>query len=170
VRIPIILSNPPGLGPIAAAFGVPFHAVPVRPDRKREAEGRQLELLAAAGCDFVVLARYMQILSAAFLEAYPMRIINIHYSFLPAFSGARAYHQAHDRGVKLIGATSHYVTEVLDEGPIIDQDVIRVTHRDSVEDLVRKGRDVERLVLARAVRAHAQDRVLVYAGRTMVFE
>jgi formyltetrahydrofolate deformylase len=170
VRIPVVLSNHPDLEPIAAGFGIPFQVVPVTPDTKRQAEQRQLELLHDTGCDFVVLARYMQVLSPAFLEDYPTRIINIHHGFLPAFSGARAYHQAHERGVKLIGATSHYVTEVVDEGPIIDQDVIRVSHRDAVDDLIRKGRDIERVVLARAVRAHAQDRVVVHAGRTVVFE
>ncbi len=170
VRIPIVISNHPDLQPIAAGFGVPFQVVPVHPDTKAAAEERQLELLRSAGCDFVVLARYMQVLSPRFLEAYPELIINIHHGFLPAFSGARAYHQAHERGVKLIGATSHYVTEVVDEGPIIDQDVIRVSHRDSVQDLIRKGRDIERVVLARAVRAHAQGRVVVHAGRTVVFE
>ncbi len=170
VRIPIVISNHPDLQPIAAGFGVPFQVVPVHPDTKAAAEERQLELLRSAGCDFVVLARYMQVLSPRFLEAYPELIINIHNGFLPAFSGARAYHQAHERGVKLIGATSHYVTEVVDEGPIIDQDVIRVSHRDSVQDLIRKGRDIERVVLARAVRAHAQGRVVVHAGRTVVFE
>jgi formyltetrahydrofolate deformylase len=170
VRIPIVISNHPDLEPIATSFGIPFTAIPVRPNGRAEAEQRQLDTLARAGCDFVVLARYMQILGPAFLAAYPLRIINIHHSFLPAFSGARAYHQAHARGVKLIGATSHYVTEELDEGPIIAQDVIRVSHRDSVEDLARQGRDIERLVLARAVRAHAQDRVMVHAGRTVVFD
>jgi formyltetrahydrofolate deformylase len=170
VRIPIIISNHPDLQPIAAGFGIPFQVVPVRPDAKAAAEERQLELLGSVGCDFVVLARYMQVLSPRFLEAYADKTINIHHGFLPAFSGARAYHQAHERGVKLIGATSHYVTEVVDEGPIIDQDVIRVSHRDSIQDLIRKGRDIERVVLARAVRAHAQDRVVVHAGRTVVFE
>jgi formyltetrahydrofolate deformylase len=170
VRIPIIISNHPDLQPIAAGFGIPFQVVPVRPDAKAAAEERQLELLGSVGCDFVVLARYMQVLSPRFLDAYADKTINIHHGFLPAFSGARAYHQAHVRGVKLIGATSHYVTEVVDEGPIIDQDVIRVSHRDSIQDLIRKGRDIERVVLARAVRAHAQDRVVVHAGRTVVFE
>ncbi len=170
VRIPIVISNHPDLQPIAAGFGIPFQVVPVRPDSKEKAEEAQLELLRSAGCEFIVLARYMQVLSPSFLEAYPETIINIHHGFLPAFSGARAHHQAHVRGVKLIGATSHYVTEIVDEGPIIDQDVIRVSHRDSIQDLIRKGRDIERVVLARAVRAHAQDRVVVHAGRTVVFE
>jgi formyltetrahydrofolate deformylase len=170
VRIPIIVSNHPDLEPIAAGFGIPFEVVPVTPATKLAAERRQIDLLREAGCDFVVLARYMQVLTPAFLDAYPTAIINIHHGFLPAFSGARAYHQAHERGVKLIGATSHYVTEIVDEGPIIDQDVIRVSHRDAVQDLIRKGRDIERTVLARAVRAHAQDRVVVHDGRTVVFE
>jgi formyltetrahydrofolate deformylase len=170
VRIPIIVSNHPDLEPIASGFGLPFAVVPVTPASKLEAERAQIDLLKKGGCDFVVLARYMQVLSPAFLAAYPAAIINIHHGFLPAFSGARAYHQAHQRGVKLIGATSHYVTEIVDEGPIIDQDVIRVSHRDAVADLIRKGRDIERIVLARAVRAHAQDRVAVHAGRTVVFE
>jgi formyltetrahydrofolate deformylase len=170
VRIPIILSNHPDLETIASAFGIPYYVVPVTRENKEAAEDRQLELLAGAGCDFVVLARYMQILSARFIERAGVPIINIHHGFLPAFAGGRAYHQAYDRGVKLIGATSHYVTEVVDEGPIIDQDVIRVSHRDSTDDLIRKGRDIERVVLARAVRAHAQDRVIVHANRTVVFE
>jgi formyltetrahydrofolate deformylase len=170
VRIPLIVSNHADLQPVAAGFGIPFQVVPVTPATKLVDERRQIDLLRAAGCDFVVLARYMQVLTPAFLEAFPAAIINIHHGFLPAFSGARAYHQAHERGVKLIGATSHYVTEVVDEGPIIDQDVIRVSHRDGVQDLIRKGRDIERVVLARAVRAHAQDRVVVHGGRTVVFE
>jgi formyltetrahydrofolate deformylase len=170
VRIPLIVSNHADLQPVAAGFGIPFQVVPVTPATKLEAERRQIDLLREAGCDFVVLARYMQVLTPAFLEAFPTAIINIHHGFLPAFSGARAYHQAHERGVKLIGATSHYVTEVVDEGPIIDQDVIRVSHRDAVDDLIRKGRDIERIVLARAVRAHAQDRVVVHGARTVVFE
>jgi len=170
VSIPIILSNHPDLGSISAAFGIPFQVVPVTARTKDVAERRELDLLTEAGCDFIVLARYMQILSPRFLQTCGVPIINIHHGFLPAFSGARAYHQAYQKGVKLIGATSHYVTEVVDEGPIIDQDVIRVSHRDSPEDLIRKGRDIERVVLARAVRAHAQDRVIVHANRTVVFE
>jgi formyltetrahydrofolate deformylase len=170
VQIPLIVSNHPDLESVAAAFGIEHHTVPVTRENKAGAERRQIDLLAGAGCEFVVLARYMQVLSKDFLSALQAPIINIHHGFLPAFSGARAYHQAHERGVKLIGATSHYVTEIVDEGPIIDQDVIRVSHRDSVEDLIRKGRDVERVVLARAVRAHAQDRVIVHGRRTVVFE
>jgi formyltetrahydrofolate deformylase len=170
VRIPIIVSNHPDLEDISQAFGIPYYVVPITRENRQAAEARQLELLAGAGCDFIVLARYMQILSARFIEEARVPLINIHHGFLPAFSGAKAYHQAYDRGVKLIGATSHYVTEIVDEGPIIDQDVIRVSHRDSTDDLIRKGRDIERVVLARAVRAHAQERVIVHANRTVVFE
>jgi formyltetrahydrofolate deformylase len=169
-NIPIIISNHPDLQALGAAFDIPFHVIPVTPQSKFEAEAQAVELIRIAGCDFVVLARYMQILSPVFLDAFPMQIINIHHGFLPAFAGARPYHQAGERGVKLIGATSHYATEVLDDGPIIDQDVIRVSHRDSVADLIRKGRDIERVVLARAVRAHAEDRVIVHGRRTVVFE
>jgi formyltetrahydrofolate deformylase len=133
-------------------------------------EREQLALLRAEKIDLVVLARYMQTLSAEFIAEFPEQIINIHHSFLPAFVGGRPYHQAHERGVKLIGATAHYATTVLDEGPILEQDVVRCTHRDSVEDLVRKGRDLEKVVLARAVRAHLDDRVLAYANKTVVFE
>lgn len=170
VRIPLIISNHPQLAPVAAAFGVPFEVVPVPQQDKAAAEARNVELLRQAGCDFVVLARYMQILGPPFLAAFPMAVINIHHGFVPAFTGARPYHQALERGVKLIGATSHYATEMLDDGPIIDQDFIRVTHRDSVEDLIRKGRDIERVVLARAVHAHAEDRIVVHGRRTVVFD
>ena len=170
VRIPIVLGNHPDLEPAAAAFGVPFLTIPITPQNRERAEAQQLSALGEAGCDFVVLARYMQILSPFFLDAYSGAVINIHHGFLPAFAGARPYHQAHARGVKLIGATSHYATEVLDDGPIIDQDVIRVTHRDTPADLTRKGRDIERTVLARAVRAHAEDRVVVHGRRTVVFD
>ena len=170
VDIPIIISNHPDLESLGSAFDIPFHVVPVRSETKPQAEAHAVELIRQAGCDFVVLARYMQILSPYFLEAFPLRIINIHHGFLPAFAGARPYHQAGERGVKLIGATSHYATEVLDDGPIIDQDVIRVSHRDSVADLIRKGRDIERVVLARAVRAHAEDRIIVHGRRTVVFD
>ncbi|MEA2639063.1 MAG: formyltetrahydrofolate deformylase [Chloroflexota bacterium] len=170
VRIPVIVGNHPALQPVAASFGVPFVTVPVAAQHKSESEARQLYALGEAGCDFVVLARYMQILTPYFLDAFPMAVINIHHGFLPAFAGARPYHQAHERGVKLIGATSHYATEVLDDGPIIEQDVIRVTHRDTPADLTRKGRDIERVVLARAVRAHAEDRVVVNGRRTVVFD
>jgi formyltetrahydrofolate deformylase len=168
--IGLVVSNHETLGPVAAQFGLPFHVFEVTKDTKREAERRQLELLAAERIDLVVLARYMQILSGDFVARFPGEIINIHHSFLPAFVGGKPYHQAAERGVKLIGATAHYATTDLDEGPIIEQDVIRTSHRDAVEDLVRKGRDVERAVLARAVRWHLEDRILVYGNRTVVFE
>jgi formyltetrahydrofolate deformylase len=169
VEVPLIISNHPDTKPVADFFCVPFHHVPVTPDTKVEATEAMLALLEAAQVDFVVMARYMQILSPAFLAHYPNRVINIHHSFLPAFIGGRPYHQAYERGVKLIGATSHYATEDLDEGPIIDQDVVRVDHRDGVDDLVRKGRDIERLVLARGVRLHVEHRVIVDGRRTIVF-
>jgi formyltetrahydrofolate deformylase len=165
-----VVSNHPDLRPVADQFGVPFHVFPISRQTKAAQEERELELLEAERVDLVVLARYMQILSGAFIERYPSRIINIHHSFLPAFQGGRPYHQAAERGVKLIGATAHYATTDLDEGPIIEQDVIRASHRDSLEDLVRKGRDVERAVLARAVRWHLEDRILVYGNKTVVFE
>lgn len=165
-----IVSNHPDSQPIADFYRVPFYLVPVSKENKPSAERQILALLERQAADFVVLARYMQILSCDFVRAYPQRIINIHHSFLPAFIGAKPYHQAFQRGVKLIGATSHYVTEVLDDGPIIEQDVVRVSHRDSVEDLVQKGRDLEKLVLSRAVRWHLEDRILLYGTKTVVFE
>ena len=168
--IPMIVSNHEKLRPVAEQFGIPYFVTPVTPETKTEAEARQLELIDEHAIDLVVMARYMQILSAHFIDQLPARIINIHHSFLPAFQGGRPYHQAYDRGVKLIGATAHYATTDLDEGPIIDQDVMRVSHRDDVADLVRKGRDVERNVLARAVRAHLEHRVLVYDNKTVVFD
>ena len=168
-EIPLIVSNHPRLAPVAAQFAIPFEVVPVTATTKVGAEGRERALLAEVGADVIVLARYMQVLSADFIADWPNRIINIHHSFLPAFQGARPYHQAHERGAKLTGATAHYVTTDLDDGPIIDQDVIRSSHRDTVEDLVRKGRDVERTVLARAVRWHLEDRILVHGNRTVVF-
>jgi len=168
--IPLVVSNHPDLEGVAAHYGVPFRVFPIRPESKAEQERRELELLGAEAIDLVVLARYMQVLSVDFIERYAGRIINIHHSFLPAFMGGRPYHQAAERGVKLIGATAHYATTDLDEGPIIEQDVIRTSHRDQVEDLVRKGRDVERAVLARAVRWHLEDRILVYGNKTVVFE
>ena len=168
-EIPLVISNHPNLGRVAAQFGIRFEVIPVTSAGKAEAEARQRALLAEVRADVVVLARYMQVLSPDFMGAWPNRIINIHHSFLPAFQGARPYHQAHERGAKLTGATAHYVTTDLDDGPIIDQDVIRSSHRDTVEDLVRKGRDVERTVLARAVRWHLEDRILVHANRTVVF-
>lgn len=167
-EIAMVVSNHPDLRPVAESRGIPFYHVPVQPEAREEAEARQLSLLAGK-VDLVVLARYMQILSPRFVGAYRNRIINIHHSFLPAFVGRRPYQQAYDRGVKLIGATAHYVTEELDAGPIIEQDVERVDHRDEVEDLRRIGRHVERVVLARAVRWHLEDRVLVHGNRTIVF-
>ena len=168
-EIPLIISNHPEARPIAEFHKIPYELVPVRNDNKDEAETRIHALIAEHRPDFMVLARYMQILSNEFVSRYPQQIINIHHSFLPAFVGARPYHQAFERGVKLIGATSHYVTEQLDDGPIIEQDVVRVSHRDSVEDLIRKGRDLEKIVLSRAVRAHVENRVLVYGNKTVVF-
>jgi formyltetrahydrofolate deformylase len=168
-EIVVVVSNHETVAPIAEHFGVPFQHVPVGPEGKEHAEDRQRRLLLDLGIDLVVLARYMQILSPAFVAERPGRIINIHHSFLPAFVGAKPYHQAKQRGVKVIGATAHYVTEELDQGPIIDQDVCRVSHRDSVEDLVQKGRELERQVLTRAVRLHLDQRVLIWGNRTIVF-
>jgi len=167
--IPLIVSNHPDLEPIARQFGIDFRVFPITKDNKQEQEEQEVAFLRERRIDLVVLARYMQILTGTFISAFPSRIINIHHSFLPAFIGGKPYHQAYNRGVKLIGATAHYATENLDEGPIIEQDVIRTSHRDSIEDLVRKGRDVERTVLARAVRWHLDDRVLVYGNKTVVF-
>jgi formyltetrahydrofolate deformylase len=167
--IPLIISNHADNRDLAEFYKIPYAIVPVTKDNKREAEARIQALMDEHKPDFVVLARYMQILSNEFVNRYPQRIINIHHSFLPAFVGARPYHQAFERGVKLIGATSHYVTEVLDDGPIIEQDVVRVSHRDTVEDLIRKGRDLEKVVLSRAVRWHVENRVLVYGNKTVVF-
>jgi formyltetrahydrofolate deformylase len=167
--IPIVISNHPDNKPIADFYQVPFTVVPVPKDNKREAEQKIFRLLHQQQPDFIVLARYMQILPAEFLAAYPQRIINIHHSFLPAFVGAKPYHQAFVRGVKLIGATSHYVTEVLDDGPIIEQDVVRISHRDSLDDLLQKGRDLEKVVLSRGVRWHIENRILVYGNKTVVF-
>ena len=167
--IPVVISNHPDLAPVAAHFGVPFRVVPITPATRAEHDAAVIALLDELDIDLIVLARYMQLISPTLVERYDTRMINIHHSFLPAFIGAKPYHQAHERGVKLIGATAHYVTDVLDEGPIIEQDVIRATHRDTVDDLVRKGRDVERAVLGRAVRWHLEDRVLRYGNRTVVF-
>ena len=169
VEIPVIVSNHDDMRPVAERLGIEYHRIEITKDNKLEQEQRQLELLTAHDIDFVVLARYMQILSEQFIEAYPQRIINIHHSFLPAFPGARPYHSAYKRGVKVIGATSHYVTTELDAGPIIEQDVCRVSHKDAVEDMVRKGRDLEKIVLARAVWNHLHRNVLVYDNRTVVF-
>jgi len=168
-EIPLIVSNHPDNQAIADFYKIPYQIVIVTKDNKTQAETQIHNLIAEHNPDFMVLARYMQILSNDFVNRYPQRIINIHHSFLPAFVGARPYHQAFERGVKLIGATSHYVTEVLDDGPIIEQDVVRVSHRDTVEDLIRKGRDLEKVVLSRAVRSHVENRVLVYGNKTVVF-
>lgn len=169
-EIPLIVSNHGEVESLAAFYGIAFEHVPVTAATRAEAEARQLELLARHGVDVVVLARYMQILSPAFVARYPSAIINVHHSFLPAFIGARPYHAAHARGVKLIGATSHYVTEALDDGPIIEQDVARISHRDQVEDLIARGRDLERIVLSRAVRWHLDRRILCYGNKTVVFD
>lgn len=169
-EIPLIISNHPGACELAAFYGVHFELTPVTPETKRECESHQLDLLAQHGIDLIVLARYMQVLSPNFIARYPLRIINVHHSFLPAFSGARPYHAAYQRGVKLIGATSHYATDVLDDGPIIEQDVTRISHRDQVEDLIQKGRDLERVVLSRAVRWHLEHRVVCFGNKTVVFD
>jgi len=169
-EIPLVISNHPDNKPITEFYRIPYQTVPVTKENKREAEARILGLLKQHDPDFIVLARYMQILSNEFVNQYPHRIINIHHSFLPAFIGAKPYHQAFQRGVKLIGATSHYVTEVLDDGPIIEQDVVRISHRDSLEDLLQKGRDLEKVVLSRGVRWHIENRVLLYGNKTVVFD
>ncbi|MEP0869865.1 formyltetrahydrofolate deformylase [Trichocoleus desertorum AS-A10] len=168
-KIPLIISNHPDLGAIAKQFGIDYHHIPINKENKAEQEAKQLALLQQYRIDLVVLAKYMQVLSADFIANFP-QVINIHHSFLPAFAGANPYQRAYKRGVKIIGATSHYVTEDLDAGPIIEQDVVRVSHRDDVGDLIRKGKDLERVVLARAVRLHLENRVLVYSNRTVVFE
>jgi formyltetrahydrofolate deformylase len=167
--IPLIISNHPDNQAIADFYQIPYAIVAVTKDNKSQAEAKIQTLIDDQRSDFVVLARYMQILSNKFVNRYAQRIINIHHSFLPAFVGARPYHQAFERGVKLIGATSHYVTELLDDGPIIEQDVVRVSHRDTVEDLIRKGRDLEKVVLSRAVRWQVENRVLLYGNKTVVF-
>ncbi|MET0410738.1 MAG: formyltetrahydrofolate deformylase [Polyangiaceae bacterium] len=169
-EVPLVISNRRDLAPIAEQFDIPFHLFEIDAANKLEQEQRELALLDQHGVELIVLARYMQVLSASFVARFPRRIINIHHSFLPAFIGGKPYHQAAQRGVKLIGATAHYVTDSLDEGPIIEQDVIRATHKDSIPDLIRKGRDVERSVLGRAVRWHLEHRVLVHENRTVVFE
>jgi formyltetrahydrofolate deformylase len=169
-EIALVVSNHETLKPAAVQFGIPFYCFPITPDTKAQQERREAELLREQGIDLVVLARYMQVLSADLVSQFQFRVINIHHSFLPAFVGGKPYHQAHARGVKVIGATAHYVTADLDEGPIIEQDTVRASHRDSVDDLVRKGRDVERAVLGRAVRWHLERRVLVWGNRTVVFE
>lgn len=169
-EIPLVISNHRDTEKLVQFYGVDFHHIPVSKDNKAEAEAAQFKLFDEYKIDLIVLARYMQILSPDFVTRYPQRIINIHHSFLPAFIGARPYHRAFERGVKLIGATSHYVTEVLDEGPIIEQDIERISHRDQVEDLIQKGRDLERVVLSKAVRWHIENRILLYANKTVIFD
>jgi formyltetrahydrofolate deformylase len=169
-EIPLIVSNHPDVQPLADFYRVPLHVIPMSKENKPEAERAQLDLLAPQNIDLIVLARYMQVLSPEFIRHYPNRIINIHHSFLPAFIGGRPHQQAFQRGVKLIGATSHYVTEVLDDGPIIEQDVVRISHRDLVDDLIQKGRDLEKVVLSRAVRWHIENRVLLYGNKTVIFD
>lgn len=169
VEIALVLSNHDDHRGLVERHGIPFHHIPVAGADKAEAEAQQIALLKKANVDFVVLARYMQILSPAFVQAFPMQILNIHHSFLPAFAGANPYRAAHDRGVKIVGATAHFVTEKLDEGPIIEQDVIRVSHKQGVDDLVRLGRDLEKIVLSRAIYWQLHHRLLVYKNRTVVF-
>ncbi len=170
VDIPIIISNHSDLQHVAERLGIDFHCVSITKENKKQQEQKQKELLTQHKIDFIVLARYMQVLSDDFVKDYPQQVINIHHSFLPAFPGGRPYHSAYERGVKIIGATSHYVTAELDAGPIIEQDVVHVSHKDSVEDMVRIGRDLEKIVLARAVRHHVHHDLLVYENRTVVFE
>jgi formyltetrahydrofolate deformylase len=169
-EIALVVSNHPDLRDAVKPFGIPFHTFPITAATKRDQEKEEIELLTRERVDLIVLARYMQVLSGEFLAHYAKRVINIHHSFLPAFVGSRPYHQAYERGVKLIGATSHYVTEQLDDGPIIEQDTVRISHRDSVEDLIRKGRDLEKVVLARAVRLHLESRILCYGRKTAIFD
>ncbi|MGH7884862.1 MAG: formyltetrahydrofolate deformylase [Thermodesulfobacteriota bacterium] len=169
VEIPLIISNHPDLGYIAKAFDIDYYVFQNVKKNKLSIEAKQLKLLKKHSIDFVVLARYMQILNDSFVSNYPNKIINIHHSFLPAFPGAKPYHSAFERGVKIIGATSHYVTTELDAGPIIEQDIVRISHNDSIDDLIRKGRDLEKIVLSRAVRAHLNMNVLVYKNKTVVF-
>ena len=170
VDIPLIISNHPDLEEIATKFGIDYHCIKNVKENKKEAEAQQLKLLKDYKIDFIVLARYMQILTENFVNHYPNRIINIHHSFLPAFAGARPYHSAFERGVKIIGATSHYATAELDAGPIIEQDIIKVSHTDSVKELVRKGKDLEKIVLSRAIWSHLKRNVLVYGNKTIIFK
>ena len=169
VEIPLIISNHPDLQHVAERFGIPFHLFPITKETKEEQEKKEMELLAKHKVNFIVLARYMQVISEKMIDAYPKRIINIHHSFLPAFAGAKPYHAAFERGVKIIGATSHYVTTELDAGPIIEQDVVRITHKDTVQDLVNKGKDLEKIVLSRAVQKHIERKVLAYKNKTVIF-
>lgn len=167
--IPLVISNHPDLEPVAKSFGVPYKVFPITKDTKPDQEQAEIDLLRNQKIDLIVLARYMQILSPEFIEQFPHRIINIHHGSLPGFMGAKPYHQAHERGVKLVGATAHYATSELDQGPIIAQEVRPCSHDDDVEDLIRKGRDIERITLGQAVRAHLEDRIIVHAGKTIVF-
>ena len=169
VEIPLIISNHPDLQHVAERFGIPFYLSPITKENKMEQEKAEMELLEKHNINFIVLARYMQVISEQMIEAYPNRIINIHHSFLPAFVGAKPYHAAFERGVKIIGATSHYVTSELDAGPIIEQDVVRITHKDTVQDLVSKGQDLEKIVLSRAVQKHIERKVLAYKNKTVIF-
>lgn len=169
VEIPLIISNHPDLQHVAERFGIPFHLFPITKETMEEQEKKEMELLAKHKITFIVLARYMQVISEQMINAYPNRIINIHHSFLPAFVGAKPYHAAFERGVKIIGATSHYVTTELDAGPIIEQDVVRITHKDTVQDLVNKGKDLEKIVLSRAVQKHIERKVLAYKNKTVIF-
>ena len=169
VEIPLIISNHPDLQHVAERFGIPFYLFPITKETKEEQERKEMELLAKHKITFIVLARYMQEISEQLINAYPNKIINIHHSFLPAFVGAKPYHAAFQRGVKIIGATSHYVTTELDAGPIIEQDVVRITHKDSIEDLVNKGKDLEKIVLSRAVQKHIERKVLAYKNKTVIF-
>jgi formyltetrahydrofolate deformylase len=170
VEIPLIISNHPDMESVAKRFEIDYHIFPISKENKAEQETKQLELLKEHGITFCVLARYMQVLSENFISHYPNRIINIHHSFLPAFAGAKPYHAAHERGVKVIGATSHYVTTDLDAGPIIDQDVTHISHKDTVEELIKKGRDLEKIVLSHAVEKHIDRKILAYKNRTIVFQ
>ena len=169
VEIPLIISNHPDLQHVAERFGIPFYLFPITRETKEEQERKEMELLAKHNITFIVLARYMQVISEQMINAYPNKIINIHHSFLPAFVGAKPYHAAFQRGVKIIGATSHYVTTELDAGPIIEQDVVRITHKDSIEDLVNKGKDLEKIVLSRAVQKHIERKILAYKNKTVIF-
>lgn len=169
VEIPVIISNHPDMKIAAEQFNIPYEHIPVTRENKAEMEKLEFEILKKYDIDFIVLARYMQVLSEDFINRYPNKIINIHHSFLPAFVGAKPYHAAHERGVKLIGATSHYVTNELDAGPIIEQDIVRITHKDTIDDLVKKGRDLEKIVLSRAVEKHIQRKILTYRNKTVVF-
>lgn len=169
VEIPLIISNHPDLQPIAERFDIPFYLFPIIKENKLEQEQKEMELLAKYRVNFIVLARYMQVISEDMIKAYPNRIINIHHSFLPAFVGAKPYHAAFERGVKIIGATSHYVTTELDAGPIIEQDVVRITHKDSIQELINKGKDLEKIVLSRAVQKHIERKVLAYKNKTVIF-